>query len=258
MSNIARDMEVATRGFRAVAQSLADTAQMVRSGSESMQAILQSVNSINLIPEMLQRQNEGFTFLMLRLAERSWYFGMDMPISDMVQLEEAVSEEDYDLVDTELAGWHRCRAQQVIEKIMEKFPERALVIRPALKAHKERNYELAIPAFLAQADGIAYDYLTENFFRTVRWRDKLDEFMRRNSLTEFSTVMLMPLYKAGTLRRSTSGLPSGGDVLNRHQILHGLTCDYGTEINSLKCIGLLDCLYSTGEMILKGEPEQGA
>ena len=42
------------------------------------------------------------------------------------------------------------------------------------------------------------------------------------------------------LTKNTKHLPSGFDGLNRHAVFHGTDPNYGTEINSLRAISVLN------------------
>lgn len=256
INSFAADIQRTMQGFQAIADSVSRTARKVQQATAGMQAVLRSAESLTRIPEMLRRQNEAFAYLMPRLADKGWYFGMEMTLPAMMQLYRLARDEDFEAIDQALADWYRRQGSDTIHRISERFPDRAPILQAAFTAHEAGNYVLAIPAFLAQADGIAHHYLTESFFCTRRWRARLREFMEENSLTDFSTVMAIPLDDPGVLRRPTWELEGQDDILNRHQVLHGLRCDYGSEVNSLKCIGLLDYIQSAGEMILTREPEQ--
>ena len=259
MNYIAIDKEEITRGFCAIAEQITRTAQMIQNASVGMQAVLRTATEgMSRLPELIHRQNQEFAFLMPWLAAHSWYFGMDMPLSSMGQLSRLVRAAEYGAVDAALTDWHRQHAQSIITRIAERFPNRSRVLTAAFVAYLTGDYLLSIPTFLAQADGVSYDYLSENFFRTQLWQQRLQDFMQEANLMEFSSVMVSPLYEPGLLRTSTDRLPQMKGILNRHQILHGLTSNYGTEINSLKCIGLLDYLYSVGEMIFNKKPKQPA
>jgi hypothetical protein len=42
------------------------------------------------------------------------------------------------------------------------------------------------------------------------------------------------------LTRDTRQLPAGFDGLNRHAVLHGTDPNYGTEVNSLRAVSVLN------------------
>lgn len=251
LSDIAIGSDRAQRGFCSIAEQMGLTARTLQNTAVGMHALLKTVSEgVVRFAERLRLQNQEFAILMPSLAARSWYFGMDMPLSSMSRMARLAASGDYGAVDAALADWHRRHSQAIIKRIAERFPDRSRVLTAALTAHQAGNYLLSIPAFLAQADGIAHDYLSEHFFRTGRWKQRLREFMHEANLTGFASVMAIPLSEPGLIRTPTNRLAEPAGILNRHQILHGLTSDYGTEMNSLKCIGLLDYLYSVGEMIV--------
>jgi len=53
-------------------------------------------------------------------------------------------------------------AEQIVSiecRLRKQFPRRAAVLQKAFAAHRSRDYELAIPVFLIQADGIAREII---------------------------------------------------------------------------------------------------
>ena len=74
--------------------------------------------------------------------------------------------------------------------------------------------------------------------------------MNKVDVTEFSLALMSPLKEVGALRTSTYQLKENDLMLNRHQVLHGIVSNYDSELNSLKCLGLLDYFYFIGEQIL--------
>ena len=251
MHRFVTNIQQTAEAFRGIAYRVTSTVRMIEEQGARMHSFAASVaKGLEGLREGMHLQNQEFAFLMSELAGRSWYFGMEMTLPNMMRLARCARSGDFESIDVLLMNWHQRHAEAIIKNIAKRFPARRQVLTAAFTAHEAANYPLAIPVFLAQADGIAHDYLSESFFRTRAWKRRLEEFMKEASLTEFSSVMALPLREAGLLRVPTEHIEQTGGVLNRHQILHGLTCDYGTEINSLKCIGLLDYLHSVGEMIL--------
>ncbi len=109
-------------------------------------------------------------------------------------------------------------------------------ISSAFKAHARGEYELSIPVFLTQIDGICYEIAQFYFFlgSDKSKKQKYLDNMPSNSLVE---AIISPVI--GTSPINKSGVSDTYTKLNRHLVLHGKSVDYGTEINSLKVISLL-------------------
>ena len=107
-------------------------------------------------------------------------------------------------------------------------------------AYGERRYVLAIPAFLAQADGISEEIFGEHFFRYGLFKETVvDQVLQNGQLTDYGRLLLDPLVQRGKIRERTQDPLSQTDYLNRHAILHGMDLNYATEKNALKSISLL-------------------
>lgn len=123
--------------------------------------------------------------------------------------------------------------------LVDRFPKRAPVISDAFAAHRRRSYNLSIPVFFAQADGIAWDRFGKTLFsrRTIDEADRLASDLREAVLRELFLALMWPKWP---LALPASERPDEFDSLNRHQVMHGEVCDYGTEENSLKAMSLLN------------------
>jgi len=93
------------------------------------------------------------------LGQKGWYISLDMPFSSLVKVVIENSEGEEDKLDEIMSEYFRQHFQSIINDIASNFPNREKVIRSAFKAHIDGDYDLAIPVFLAQADGICYEII---------------------------------------------------------------------------------------------------
>lgn len=131
-------------------------------------------------------------------------------------------------------------AEESIEQnLIRCFQKRSSIIGDAFEAHRKEKYNLSIPVFLAQADGIWYDRWGRYLFSGNRHdsvKKASDELLQGGLIYEMTQCLS---YKGWQL--ALTGKPSANFMgLNRHQVLHGGAPDYGTEENSLKAISLLN------------------
>ena len=73
------------------------------------------------------------------------------------------------------------------------------------------------------------------------------------ALDTFRHALLSPLSQPLPISASKNERNDAFNELNRHQVMHGESLDYGTEINSLKSISLLN--YVTQVLRLDDEKE---
>ena len=111
---------------------------------------------------------------------------------------------------------------------LEIFKKRQQIILDAVGAHHQKKYNLSVPVFLAQLEGLLRDYgnldRTANIKSTIPteiWGDKLLDFMKIDS--HYFRDYISEIFK---------GNPEDGRF-NRNSILHGWDLSYGTEEQSL-------------------------
>ena len=123
-------------------------------------------------------------------------------------------------------------------KLVSEFPSRSAILRDAFDAHRRGKYTLSVPAFLTQVDGLFYDRCDANLFYGVG-REALRKRVEAMP-NELSRMYLGALLNTRLpLLLSEKHRPDDFSGLNRHQVLHGLVTDYGTQENSLRAVALL-------------------
>ena len=117
-------------------------------------------------------------------------------------------------------------------------PERKKILQEAFWAHRNERYALSIPVFLSQADGIAAEVKNVSAFsRKIGSRliDKVEFDKEQRFISDIWFEVL--LEDCADIRaRSENVSPN---ALNRHAVLHGLSAEYPTKINSSKAISFL-------------------
>jgi hypothetical protein len=131
--------------------------------------------------------------------------------------------------------------KEIHTDLVKNYPERAHIIDMAFRLHKDGNYIACIPLFLAQTDGICAQQTKSFLFSD---HDKRNEFIRDILKSQpKNAVILAPMLQSTQFGASISKKSESHKkrAPNRNGILHGSRkhLDYGTDINSLKCISLL-------------------
>lgn len=195
--------------------------------------------------------------LMRYLSERGWYPSPAQSVSDDRELLRVADEGDHEAVERHMVEFGRERIADIADAVAERWPARRLLVESALSAHLEGRYELSTPVLLAQADGIALDLLGTKLYSTKdgtpRTRAKVFALLGADAGSDWSPTLadmfLAPLIHGSSLMASSTQREDRqradstyGGTLNRHEVLHGIALDYGTEANSLRAALVLDYL----------------
>ena len=109
---------------------------------------------------------------------------------------------------------------------------------------------MSVPAFLIQADGICFDLINKQLYSKRKNIPALNEYAKSIASNALQSALLYPLTQPLPITASASERAEDFNELNRHQVIHGESIDYDTEINSLKAISLLSyvsCVLSQDE-----------
>jgi hypothetical protein len=211
-----------------------------RSIAENMAALTAKVGDFQqLFYQTYAQHRQELPHLLTLMIAHSWYPDFEIPIADSRALEARAIAGDFPAVEHYLIEYFRRNASRLERGISDLYPDRAIVISTAFKAYSDGQYILAIPVFLAQADGVSKELLSKCFFTPRKSIREAQKLFQNGLLDDYSRLLLAPLVEFGTIRENTGNLVGKSNCLNRHAILHGIDLAYGTETNALKCISLL-------------------
>ncbi len=127
------------------------------------------------------------------------------------------------------------------ESLVAKYSDRKHILDAAFDLHHTGSYIGAIPLFLSQTDGICAQRIGSYLF--TEHDKRIEKIQKLIEDSPEKAVILAPLLQntqfGASIGKSARNLKNKAP--NRSGILHGSRkhLDYGSEINSLKCISLL-------------------
>lgn len=196
---------------------------------------------------------------MVLASSKGWFFGWDQSLEDVLLLVEKMAQIDPSEVDDLLSQYYRDNLQSLAHSLASQYPDRAAAINAAVRAHVELGsdgYYLSVPVFIAQADGLLTDitgvksalmhsrkstYSRDELQASEALRVRLQADQESLALvTQFLNLHEHDFMKSAAVRvKATQVTRTAFTALNRHQVMHGESSDYGTELNSLKAFSLL-------------------
>ena len=148
--------------------------------------------------------------------------------------------DDLDQLDPMMEKHFESRRVAIRQRLLDEYPERADVLKESFEAHDKAYYSLSVLGFLSSADGIWRDRCRRHLFGdggAVSAFRALEKEIGDDLLAAFLSDLIdsVPLIYN---ERQRSTIASFND-LNRHQVMHGESVDYGTRTNSFKAMSLL-------------------
>jgi hypothetical protein len=178
------------------------------------------------------------------VARQGWYLGPGMVPAAIVQAARAVQAGDEIAVDERFVRYYEENVRELVQQLSLWHPARISIINKAVDAHLREEYELSVPVFLAQSDGISQELTGFKLFAKRRVQDKKREpetaaFVRKFKGGPFRRALIEPFQHLLPITASEAKRRKANNQLNRHAILHGTSLDYGTRVNSAKAFALL-------------------
>ena len=198
-------------------------------------------NSFQELPNHIQEA-------LLLLGENGWYLDSEMSLPTLWHLRDILDEGNLPKAENMLVKYFESRLSEIEKSILKKFPSRKHLLKAAFNAHRRKEYCLSIPLFLAQTDGICKEVIRQYLFMKSNRKPQTAIYVDQIANDTFMAALLSPLAKTLPINASENERPRRFNGLNRHMVLHGESLDYGSKVNSLKAISLINyvsCLTDT-------------
>jgi len=187
-------------------------------------------------------------------AQQGWFISLYFGFSELDQLAQQCHGISIEQSEHLLLKMYSDSIFEHAGDIIRDNPDREFVIRPAIEAHKRKEYALSVPIFFAQAEGILSAKCGKYLF--CGKKDEQVFSLANKKMGDTSKELVDPLgdLEALMARLRWMGLREKPPIsynqkerekhnyfgLNRNMVLHGEVLEeYATEINSLKAFSLL-------------------
>lgn len=188
--------------------------------------------------------NEVYKKFSVLLSDEGWYLDYDLAVKTLQELYIHCLIKDSKVLDDYMIAFYRKKIKGIIEFFKINHPSRFPILEKAFYAHEKGDFELSIPVFLAQIEGLFYDITDKEIFSKGRGRKKdntAKEWMDSKDSThiDFRLSILEPLKQNENIAANFKESKDFPNALNRNRILHGRDLNYSNETNSFKAISLL-------------------
>ncbi|MBY0148597.1 hypothetical protein [Neobacillus niacini] len=237
----------ATENMEAIQEQLKQATEPMVKFAEAMRVQVHALN-LERIAEGIKATSNDVEKFKLIMAEMGYPPHEDLEIIQMREIVHCYYQNGLDLtrVHVEKILIQKFN-EETIKVILRKWirldwlHNRLPILNEGIEAHNNRKFFSSIATLLPQIEGI----IVENFNHTG-WlkQDKLKSYIESllNEKGTFSFDNAVQLFFFNVVLSSFQHGQVLESPLSRHAILHGADTNYGTELNSLRCIILLDYL----------------
>ena len=155
-------------------------------------------------------------------------------------MKKAILSGEIDELEEALVEYFENQLDIIESSLCTHFPHRSHIIASAFKAHRNGEYFLSVPVLLAQTDGICKEVVDQYFFMKKDKKPRTSIYVEQVAADTYKAALLSPLATCATIGASEHEREEGFNLLNRHMVLHGESLDYGSQINGLKTISLIN------------------
>lgn len=194
---------------------------------------------LNSLGDLFAIEHELTKKVLTILAQNGWYISSKMTPSLSAQLAQKIQSKNVKQADKLMCRFYKKHLREIQSDISKVSPSRSFILKKAFFAHKKRDYELSVPVFLAQADGICQELSGYQLYKkSKRGTPLIAKFVEQLKSDSHATALLEPLRVSVPISESTK-TRRDLSTLNRHGILHGIDVNYASETNSYKAVSLL-------------------
>ncbi|MDV5036579.1 hypothetical protein [Vibrio diabolicus] len=189
--------------------------------------------SFDVLPPKIQEA-------LLLMAQHGWYLDFNMSLPSLWEIKTAILSGEIDDVEKAFVNYFESQLNEIENSFNSQFPNRAHIVTSALKAHRRGEYFLSIPVLLAQTDGICKEVVDQYLFMKKDKKPQTAIYVEQIAADTYKAALLSPLASSTPIGASQYEREDGFNLLNRHMVLHGESLDYGSKVNSLKAISLIN------------------
>jgi len=192
----------------------------------------------------LDKIDEEYKLFSVMLSDEGWYLDYDLAVETLSSLYIIQVKTESNVLDKYMVDFYKKKLNIIINFFQKEFPKRYLILEKAFKAHKKGDFELSIPVFLSQIEGLFFDLTNKEIFSKGRGKRKENtakEWLEEREGHDVNLILsiLEPLRKNENISANIKDSENFPNALNRNKILHGRDLNYSIEINSYKSISLL-------------------
>lgn len=211
------------------------------------------VNNIPDYEAIYLKGSENIKSAIIVMSEHGWFFDMELPFNATFEIKKYLLSEKKEEVNLALIAYFKEENKRIKTNVLKTFPKRKNILLRAFEAHENGLYELSIPVFFTQIDGICKECFKGELFLKIRNTDKtkasahIEKLATKNN---WLIAMLHAVIEETPISWSKNKRDNNNfKGVNRHTVLHGESLDYGTEENSLKVISLLNYVVQCHQRI---------
>ena len=171
--------------------------------------------------------------LFCKLSNYGWYVSVNLKLLDVLAVFQSIQNNTFNEKEHVLIDYYKNSLKDIETNLLKKHLDRNKIISEAFKAHKNKMFNSSTILFISQSDGICEGKIFSGNKKKDFFDSKKSPYFVNNTLLNKTAIN-------EDTRKDTTNFFS---ELNRHKVMHGLTSDYGNEINSLKALSLL-CFVS--------------
>ncbi len=203
--------------------------------------ILEHLDTFKEIGERLKEYTEKTPEYFLLIAQHGWFIDLESELNFPSRVAYEIQDDELETANELLVEYYKENLDQIFESLINRHPNRKEILTQILVSFKNNNHSLLIPSVLTQVDGVCFDFTKRKFFIKERKNKYLPQVTSEleKSAETFLDLYLSPLQNQTPIMAREQDISKFPCHLNRHEILHGISTDYGTEVNSLKVISLL-------------------
>ncbi len=176
------------------------------------------------------------------IAENGWFIQGDFtPLAAIYPVADIFRKGHVDEGNRQMCAHIREHLNGIEATLVHEFPQRAVILKRAFDAVRAGDYVASIPLMLMQADGIGREIFAKNTARfsvtskQTKFQKEIKNFIDQNAKDAIYTGEIYEvILKAIPLTASEGDKTVIPGVLNRNAVLHGLDCEYYTEVNAMR------------------------
>jgi len=202
---------------------------------------MENIDEIIIERQERQKQIEAFFGTLSKIAKQlcayDWMFINELNHVDLIDIQKLLDKKDSQLIDFFFEKHFETNIELLKNRLIDSNTKRINILNEIFKGIELKLFSLVIPSIISQIEGITEEKTGRRFFSTQNNQTKLKQFADSKNIMYFDKLLTHPIDTIWEYSRKQN--PNNPSRINRHDIIHGTSIDYGTKMNCYKYLSVL-------------------
>jgi len=180
-----------------------------------------------------------------KMCSLGWFYFNSLEITESIKIKSLIDEGNLSEIDSFFLHHFESNLANFKKLLLKQNGNRKAIIEEIFKGIEYELYYLVMPAIIGQIDGITDEKTSKRFFTVINRKKNnvsqlethLNEYVESKKIWYFTEPLTHPVNSIWEFSKVQD--VDNPSQINRHDIIHGASIDYGNKLGCFKYLSVL-------------------